>query len=279
MSPPLLFIQGGEKMFNGYDFIYDGKSSISENVKILFTEANPFEFTKSIPDKEINIFKTNRSNHWSISGITTPEPLSFQMQLMIHSDDIDLYIDGNPLIDRNRLSRISHWLFDQTSFKRLQILTDDMRDFYFMAIFKDVEFFTAGGDVCGFRFTVLCDTYGAYEEKTVVKESKDIQSFNINILQDGIYEVAPVYTITAKENYVSSSVNGQVVQITNVVPTSIITIDTDKLIAESSTGDNLYASGKFNKCFPRFKWGKNEIKTAGEFTLKINYKMIREVGC
>lgn len=189
-------------MYNAYDFIYDGKSSISENIKMLYTEPNPFEFTKSIPDKEINTFHTNQSSKWHISGITIPEPLSFQMQIMMYSDDIDLYADGNPLIQRNRISRISHWLFDQTQFKKLQILTDDMRDMYFMAIFKDVEYFEAGGDVCGFRATVLCDTIGAYEEKKISKSCTGNTTFSIQCLHDGIYEIFPTYKI--KSNTTSS---------------------------------------------------------------------------
>ena len=61
-------------MFNGYDFVYDGKSSISENIKMLYTESNPFEFTKSIPDKEISLFHTNQSGKWEISVSSTLNP-------------------------------------------------------------------------------------------------------------------------------------------------------------------------------------------------------------
>ena len=232
-------------MFNGYDFVYDGKSSISENVKILYTDSNPFEFTKSIPNREYNTFKTNQSGRWRISGVTTPEPLSFPIQIMVYSDDIDLYTDNKYVIDRNRISRISHWLFDSVNYKKLQIFTDDLRDLYFMVIFTDVEYFTAGGDVCGFRATIQCDTAGAYEEKIVKKTSSGSLTFNLQNLTQG----------------------------------SRITIDSETLIATSSEGDNLYTGDRFNKCFPVLTYGKNIVSVTGGCTLELNYRMLREVGC
>lgn len=266
-------------MYNGYDFVYDGKSSISENIKMLYTEANPFEFTKSIPDKEINIFTTSRSGHWDISGIVTPEPLSFQMQIMIHSDDQDFYANGNPLIKRNHISRISHWLFDNTQFKKLQILTDDMRDVYFMAIFKDVEYFEAGGDVCGFRATVLTDNIGAYEDKTIKKSCSGSTRIALQCLHDGIYEITPKYKITLLSTAVDIEVNGRNIKLQSLTPGSTITIDTETLNAKSSEGENLYVGDRFNLGFPTMRYGKNEIIVTGDCELEINYSLIREVGC
>lgn len=266
-------------MFNGYDFVYNGKSSISENVKMLYTESNPFEFTKSIPDREYNIFKTNQSGRWRIAGVTTSDPLSFQMQIMIYSDDEDLYAHGNPVLERNRISRISHWLFDQTEFKKLQILTDDMRDLYFMAVFKEIEYFEAGGDVCGFRVTVLCDACGAYEEKTIVKNSSGSLTFNFQVLQDGIYEVQPKYIIDLGGTGVTINVNGENIVLQSLTSGSTITIDTETLIATSSEGDNLYTGDRFNKAFPTLIWGKNIVSITGNCKLTLNYKMLRQVGC
>lgn len=266
-------------MFNGYDFIYNGKSSISENVKILSTENNTFEFVKSVPDKEFNMFKTNQSGKWRMAGVTTPEPLSFPMQIMIYSDDNDLYADGGPVLERNRISNIAHWLFDTTDFKKFQILSDDLRDLYFMTVFKDIEYFEAGGDVCGFKVTAVCDTIGAYEEKTVKKTSSGSLTFNLQILQDGIYEVQPKFIIDLAESGATINVNGEELILQSLTPGSRITIDSDTLIATSSEGDNLYVENRFNKVFPNFVWGRNTISVTGRCTLTINYKMIREVGC
>lgn len=266
-------------MFNGYDFIYDGKSSISENVKMLYTDVDVFSSVKSIPDKEISLFKSNQSSQWNISGITMPEPLSFEIEIIMHSDDIDLYANGSPVLERNRMSKIRHWLFDKTNFKKLQILTDDMRDFYFMAIFKDIEDIEAGGDVYGFRATVLCDTYGAYEEKTITKTSNGSLTFALQCLQDGIFEVAPVYKIDMIDGNVKIRVNDEDMIFNALTPGSTVTIDTEKIIAKSSEGDNLFTGNRFNRVYPNLVWGKNVISVEGKCKLSINYKLIREVGC
>lgn len=278
-EPSLLFIKGGEKMFNAFDFIYDGKSSISENVKMLYVENSVFEFVKSIPDKEISMFKTKQSSKWNIIGVDHTEPLSFEMQIMIYSDDVDLYADGNPLIKRNHLSRISHWLFDHTEFKKLQIMTDEMKDSYFMAIFQNVDYFEAGGDVCGFKVTVLCDTIGAYEEKTIKKNCSGNTSFAIQCPNDGIYEIHPKYTIELTDGAADITVNGKLLQLKSLTPGSTITIDTETLITESSVGDNLYVEGRYNKAFPVLTYGKNNIQVDGNCVVSINYKLIKEVGC
>lgn len=266
-------------MYNGYDFVYNGKSSISENVKMLYTEAEPFEFTKSIPDKEINLFKTNQSSKWNISGITIPEPLSFQMQIMVYSDDQDFYNNENPVIKRNLISRISHWLFDSTEFKKLQILTDDMKDLYFMAIFKDVEYFEAGGDVCGFRATVLCDSIGAYEDKVIKKTCTGETRIVFQCLQDGIYEIKPKYTIKANQANLTLTINNEELILKNVAVGSTITIDTETMIVKSDANENLFVGDKFNKAFPALVYGKNYITVEGNCELRVDYSLIREVGC
>lgn len=266
-------------MYNAFDFIYDGKSSISENVKMLYVENSVFEFVKSIPDKKISMFKTKQSSKWNIIGVDHSEPLSFEMQIMIYSNDIDLYANNNPVIKRNQLSRISHWLFDKTEFKKLQILTDEMKDLYFMAIIQNVDYFEAGGDVCGFKVTVVCDTIGAYEEKTITKNCSGSTTFNIQCLHDGIYEVHPKYTIDLLTGAADVIVNGEKIELKSLTAGSTVTIDTETLITESSVGDNLYVGGRYNKAFPALVYGKNVIQVNGNCRLSINYKTIKEVGC
>lgn len=275
-------------MFSGYDFIYDGKSSISENLKLLYVDSNAFESVKGIPDRTINTYHANRSSKWRISGVTIDEPLSFPIQILLHGDGEDEYEKINPVAKRNRLSRITHWLFDTTGYKKFQILTDDLRDLYFMAILKDVEYLTNGGEVYGFSATVLCDTIGAWEEKTITKRftgtPTDVKNFYIQVLQDGIYEVAPTYIIKVdKANTFDLAINnsdGFILR--HLVEGSTITIDTERLIATSDVpDDNLYVGDKFDRGFPRLKYGKNTfgISVDGTVTFTIKYKSIREVGC
>lgn len=268
-------------MFNGYDFIYDGKSSISENLKILRIDGSAFESNQAIPEQEISLFHSNQSNKWQISGIKYSEPLSFPIQILFHGDGEDKYEKRNPILERNLISRITHWLFDKTGYKRLQILSDDLRDLYFNAIFKDVEYLTNGGDIYGFSATVLCDTNGAWEEKTITKAINDKATIALQVLQDGFYEVEPVYAIDMIDTSVTINVNGEDLVLNNVAAGSKITIDTARLIAKSSMGENLFVKNenKYNRCFPRFVYGRNVITVTGKCKLTINYKMVREVGC
>lgn len=266
-------------MFNGYDFVYNGKSSISENVKMLYTDVNVFDYFKSIPDRNVNLFTASRSGKWTISGTKHEEPLSFQISIMIHSDDQDFYLENNAVIKRNTISRITHWLFDSTDFKRFQIISDEMKDLYFMAIFKDVEYFEAGGDVCGFRATVLCDNIGAYEDKSLKRVCSGETKIPLQCLHDGIYEITPTYEITLNTGAVDITVNDTIIKLKSLAAESTVTIDTETLIAKSSEGENLYVGDRFNLTFPTLHYGKNTIIVNGDCVLKVKYTLVREVGC
>lgn len=266
-------------MFSGYDFVYDGKSSISENVKLLYTDGNAFEDVKGIPDREITTFHTNQSSKWNITGVKIDSPLEFSVQIMLHGEGEEEYKKINPTLARNQTSRITHWLFDNVQFKKLQILTEDMRDLYFMAVFKDIEYCLSGGEIIGFKATVLCDTIGAYEEKSITKSCSGTTKFTIQCQQSSIYEIKPIYEIEVLSNEFSIKVNFEEMKFKNLTIGSKVTIDADTLITKSSANENLYVGDKFNKVFPVMLWGNNNITVTGKCKLKINYKMIREVGC
>lgn len=189
-------------MFNGYDFIFDGKSSISENLKMLYKEANGFTDVQGIPEKEYTTFKTTRSSKWTITGVDHTEPLKLELSIMFHGDGEEKYRKLNPKLDRNLISKITHWLFDKTGYRRLQIFSDDLRDLYFMCVFESPEYMLDGGDIIGFKVIATCDTIGAYEEKKISKSCTGNTTFSMQCLHDGIYEIFPTYKI--KSNTTSS---------------------------------------------------------------------------
>ena len=127
--------------------------------------------------------------------------------------------------------------------------------------------------------TVVCDTVGAWEEKTITKNVSNTSTFSIQVLQDGIWEVAPKFTIDMNGTGVTITVNGEELVLTNMTPGARVVIDSNTLIATSSEGEELYTSGRFNKCFPTFVYGKNTISITGNSKVEINYKMVRQVGC
>jgi phage-related protein len=150
---------------------------------------------------------------------------------------------------------------------------------YFMTIFKDVKYFEDAGNVRGFRCTAVCDTVGAWEEKTIKKTVGSSSTFTIQVLQDGIYEVMPVFTIDLSGTSVTVNVNGDEMSFTNMTSGTRITVDCEKLIAISSEGEELYATGRFNKVFPTLVYGTNTVSVTGSCNFKMTYRMIREVGC
>ena len=196
-------------MFEGYDFIFDGKSSIGENVKILYTERNAFGTTKGVPDKKHELFKGSRSSRWRTTGISYEEPHQFDFQIMLHNDEALKYDEKNYYVKRNQISRFRHWLFDTTSFKKLQILNEDMRDLYFMCMFIDVEDLQDGGHIIGFRGTMLCDSVGAYEDKTIKKTCTGTTTFNIQCLQDSTMDITPTYEVKVQSTPLEIDVNGE----------------------------------------------------------------------
>lgn len=266
-------------MFNGYDFVYDNKSSISENLKLFNIDGTAFNFVDSIPERNINLYHSQRNGRWQTAGSTVEEPLKFELEFHLHGEDDDSYETTNPILERTRLSKIAHWLFDQTKFKKFQILTNEMANMYFMVIFKDVQYFEDAGNVRGFKCTAVCDTVGAWEEKIVKKTVSNSSTFTLQVLQNGIYEVMPVFTIDLFGTSVSVDVNGEEMTFGNMTSGTTITVDCEKLIAISSEGEELYTTGRFNKVFPTLKYGTNTITVTGNCVFNMNYKMIREVGC
>lgn len=263
-------------MFEGYDFIFDGKSSIGENVKILYTERNAFGTTKGVPDKKHELFKGSRASRWRTTGISYEEPHQFDFQIMLHNDEALKYDEKNYYVKRNQISRFRHWLFDTTSFKKLQILNEDMRDLYFMCMFIDVEDLQDGGHIIGFRGTMLCDSVGAYEDKTIKKTCTGTTTFNIQCLQDSTMDITPIYKVKVQSTPLEIDVNGEKIVLDFIAPGSTITIDTDKMMMTHSETKNLYISD--NKAFPVFQYGKNVITVTGNCELEIKYSLIREVG-
>ena len=266
-------------MFKGYDFVFDGKSSESEGLKLLSIDGTAIEFNTGIINRTVNKFKSLNSAKWRISRVSNDEPLSFPIQILFHGDGEEDYNKLNPTIDRNRLSIINHWLFSNTEYKKLRIVCDELRDMYFMAIITGGDYLYNGDEIAGFRATVECDTIGCYEDHIVSKVSSGVNVFTLNILQDGIYEVAPVYEITPDGSAISVSVNEKDIDLIGVTPASTITIDTDTYIVTSSEGDELYRNNRFSKEFPKLKWGRNYIVINGTGKVKIKYSIIKEVGC
>lgn len=262
-------------MIRASDFVYDNKSSMSESLKI--STIDGWEEGNDFAKKEYDFYKTDTSQ-WNISNVSYESPFEFPIKITFQNDDEDEYYKRNPKIMQNRLSQITHWLFNKTTFKKLQIMNDELRDLFFMAVFKDAKTIKNGTDVIGFEATVLCDGIGGYLHKKIVKNVNTSLSFDLLCLQDGISEIKPKYILTPSLSNLTVIVNGKSMVFQDVTPESVITIDTETLIATSSVGDNLFANNLFNKMFPFLINGKNTIAITGACNFVVEYNLSREVS-
>lgn len=272
-------------MIRGSEFIYDGKAGISENLRILSVDGGAIDFTTGTPTREPVLYKGNDSSTWEICGEKIERPLEFDIEFLCINDEEEEYEKRNPYIEDNRVPIINHWLFNQVKFKKFQIKTDELRDCYFMSVFTNPTPLRDGGRIIGWKCHCICNCTGCYEEKKITRVIDGSDDFQINILNDGIWEVSPTYEILVNDSYVTIDIRddrdtstSNALVLDNAQRESTITIDTQKLAATSSVGQELYRSGVFNKKFPKLKWGKNYIIVYGFCTITIKYSVIKEVG-
>lgn len=263
-------------MIKASDFVYDGKSSMSEMLKI--STIDGWDDNNDFTEKTYNLFKSGKSSKWNIAGIDYENPMEFPIKITFQNDEEDEYYKRNPIIAQNRLSQITHWLFNQTGFKRLQIMNDELRDMYFMAVFKDAKTIKNGTEIIGFEATVMCDSIGAYITKTIHKAVSVSSSFSLQCLQDGLSEITPKFILKPTLANLNIVINGETMSFDNVTPESTITIDTETLIATSSAGDNLFANDLFNKKYPYLRNGNNNIVISGACDFTMEYTVLREVS-
>lgn len=262
-------------MFRGYDFIYDGISSSSKNVKLLYVDEDSYNTSQGIPAKEYNLIKGFHSNNWKISGITIDNPLEFSLNIVIHDE---MYHNApNQKIKRNLITSISNWLFNKTTFKKLQIIQDGMEDYYYMAIFQSPEYIYFEGEIIGFKATVTCDTFGAYQDKTIIKTCTNTLSFKEYCTHDGEYEITPKFKIESNSSEFSVSINGKEMKFKNMSTPCTVDVDSKTFIIKTDF-DDVFNGDKFNLTYPLMKDGVNNIVINGDCKVTIKYSQIREVG-
>lgn len=259
-------------MFKAFDFIYDGTNSSAYNLKLLRIEDNDGYTTGTgVPTKSFTMVKTNLSTRKYIVGLSVDDTISFKIQILIDRDE------GNPVpIPRNCVSVIRNWLFNQTNFKKLQIIQEDLDNCYFNAVFTEVTDLMLEGEIIGFETTVVTDNTGMYKKERFKKNVSTKLSFPVLITTSSIYTIKPKLTITFIDSNVSISINNRKSIFTYMYPNTTITIDSETLILNG--GENDLYNGNFNYVFPELDNGKNLIEINGSCSVTFEYDSIIEVG-
>lgn len=260
--------------FNGLEFIFDKEISTMYGLKIMKISGNGVESVDGGSNVEIFNDTVPRNPTKYNYGTSQSIPLSFQMEVM----------SDNPIIGINR-SKIEKWLFGKMELSKLQIIQDDLRDYYFNCYLKDNKT-TYIGNVCyGFSFTVQCDAPWAWQfEKNYVQKEfeEDYEFYNYSDDNDYTY---PVIEIKMKSQLVgvgnikitNKSDNNRETIFTQLKANELITIDNRMEILSSSEGRLL--SNSFNKKFFRLLTEINILNVDGEIEyFKIKYKNAVKIG-
>lgn len=257
-------------MFQAYDFIYDGKSSASESLKLLFFDGAGFSEGLGIPQKDINLYKTPQASKWRINSVAIDKPLTFEIEIHVHKK--------HDVIPRNIVNKINSWLFDHTKFKKLQIINSTMQGLYFMAVFESPTYIYRNGEIIGYKATVVTDNVGAYRDKTVTKQCSGETEFNIKCVHDGIYDIKPQITIqlTNDATDIAVRINNEKIILSDLIANSVFKIDVERLMVDYI--ENPYINNRYNMSFPILINGVNTVSVEGDCVLTIKYSEVHEVG-
>jgi len=258
--------------FHGQNFIFD--SVPSENYGIVITSGsdNSQEPVADINPTTARIYRRNKS---FLYGVTPDPTLQFSINLNSITGEIDSVSFG----------LISEWLFGQQTYKKLQILQDDMSDVYFNCFFLKPEIVRYGNIITGLRASVTCDSPFAYtfprtSTYTYATEPNESQILFDNLSHDSYYLFPKVsFTMTSSGGDVTLETveEGRTFTFEGLAANETITVDNDLQIITSSLG--LLRLSKFNKNFLRFIKGRNTIKVTGDITnLSFEYSFARKIG-
>lgn len=259
-------------MFKATDFVYDGVASSAYNLKLLrINETDGYTTGTGVPKKSFVMVKNNRSAEKQIVGFSIDDTQTFKVQILVDRDE------GNPTpIPRNQVKPIRNWLFNKTNFKKMYFLQPDLRDYYYMVVFTDVEDLYLEGEIIGFEATLVTNNTGMYKTKRVSKKCTGYTTFSIINDTSSLFPTYPKIKMTMHTAYLNLNINGRETSFINIIPESEITIDSKSLIIEA--GLNELFDGNFNLVYPELKPGKNTIIVTGDVDITFELDEIEEVG-
>jgi hypothetical protein len=137
--------------FYGKSFIYNGIPS--DRYGLFISDIDSGAINRTMGNTSVDIYekKLFRRATPYFYGATPSKKLTFKFSAF--SED-EISADNFELIQR--------WLFGSKTYKRLQVVQEDMQSVYFNAIMNDPEIVRVGSLIMGFSCTVECDSPFAY---------------------------------------------------------------------------------------------------------------------
>ena len=262
-------------IFRAVNFVFDGVNSSKYGLVISELDFNASTEVTGIADLTIETYTARRNNKHHMIGFTEDEIMTFSMSF----NSV-----GFVPIDRRYLSEINTWLFNQPSYKKLQILQRDLNDVFFMCRLVSVQQEMLNDEIIGFKCTVECDNNCAYEHTRTItydlSDNETTKTFVFNNRSTSIYGLKPTIEFTLSEGTgltINNTTTGVQTVFTGLQQLDTITMDNENQIITAESGNNV--SDCFNCNFVNLKRGLNTLVITGKcssFTLQ--YQNQRKVG-
>lgn len=246
--------------FYGKSFIFD--SVPSDNYGLFISNIDAQSINKTMGNTAVEIYekKIYRRATPYFYGSTPIQRLSFPMSAF---SEREMTSDEFQIVQR--------WLFSSRTYKRLQIVQEDMQSVYFNCIMNSPQIVRAGNMIQGFECTVECDSPFAYNfpvtttysfTGTVVNSTK---TFYNSSDDKGTYLypnlVVTVNTFGGNVSITNLDDSGRQFSFVSLSANEVLTINNGFQTISSSTG--LKRLGNFNKKFLRLIPGVNRLTISG----------------
>ncbi len=181
-----------------------------------------------------------------------------------------------------------HYLFGQQTFKKLQVIQEDMIDIYINCFFTKPEILRSGNIIMGFNATLVADSpwWFTYPRNFIKNYTGDVttNTFIFNNTTDNNFYTYPTLILTTSNVgnsdmiIINQSDNNRTSILTNLDANEIITLNNDLQIIESSFLDNHLQY--FNKNWFRLVQGVNQIniQASNIAQFKMVYQFARKIG-
>ncbi len=262
--------------FNGYDFTYNDIPSQTYGLYISnFGDSSVFN---GVGSSDVTVYTQQVLRKAKVYYLGRSQSTPLQFNMTFNSDA--------PLLGMER-AVISNWLFGKPSYKKLQILQDDLNGAWFNCFLTKPMPIYVGNINYGFTCTVVADSPFAYSPlKTTTRTytgnnvvTDDIVLYNYSDDEDYLYP-----NITFSLNTVGNSFSitnaddaNREFLFTSLSPNETVIINGDLQTITSSTG--LHRLGNFNKKWLRLVPGKNALHVeSGIGSFSITYYERVKIG-
>ena len=260
--------------YQGYNFIYDGIPSQAYGLRIVSFESSSYRHVGGSA-MELVTDRAARSLRTKILHSVPSEPLEFEMEIACENS-----------LSMAQSLYVKNWLFGHLGYKKLQILREDMMDYYFNCILNNPEDIQINGNN-GWKFTVICDAGGAWENPRTFHYNIDNTDGPTTIIINNCsnnhdYTYPDVSFKVSKDGNVSiknMDDNGRVFSFIELTADEEININGEtKIITSTGASTKTNRLGNFNKNFLRLVPGTNKLIVEGISSLEITTHNFRRIG-